>query len=90
MRALISLFMTLRGRLKDVPVRKIGIEMKNPPMAHTLDTDDFCRYLFSLENESDTLIFMATRTRPKHKKPHTHLPPAMAGDEPTSLTAKRN
>lgn len=28
--------------------------MKNPPMAHTLDTDDFCRYLFSLERERES------------------------------------
>lgn len=36
-------------RFRYSPVRKIGMEMKKPPIAHTLDTDDFCRYLFSLE-----------------------------------------
>jgi hypothetical protein len=35
-------------RFKDLPVRKIGMEMKKPPMAQTLDTEDFCRYLFCL------------------------------------------
>lgn len=46
-------FMARRGvKDNDLPVRKIGIEMKKPPMAHTLETDDFCRYLFALESKS--------------------------------------
>lgn len=31
-----------------IPVKKMGIEMKNPPTAHTLLTLDFCKYLFPL------------------------------------------
>lgn len=35
-------FIYERDKLKvNLPVRKIGMEMKNPPMAHTLDTELF-------------------------------------------------
>lgn len=33
-----------------LPVRKIGIEIKKPAIAQTLDTEDFWRYLFSLHS----------------------------------------
>lgn len=37
--------------ISTLPVKKTGMEMKNPPTAHTLLIDDFCRYLFVLKKK---------------------------------------
>lgn len=93
-----------QDKFTDLPVKKIGIEMKNPPIAQTLDTDDFWRYLFSLESrkrERESLIKLSWRRLTRNTHIHTdkqtskcylypYLPPATAGEAPTSLTAKRN
>lgn len=32
-----------------LPVKNIGMDIKNPPIAHTRETLDFCKYRFSLK-----------------------------------------
>lgn len=67
------------------------MDMKKPPMAQTLETDDFCKYLLALKGKKNEMIINDVGVDvEKVCINHTHLPPAMAGDEPTSLTAKRN
>lgn len=36
-------------KVYNAPVKNIGIEIKNPPMAHTRLTPDFSRYLLPLK-----------------------------------------
>lgn len=74
----------------------MGMEMKNPAMAQTLDTEDFWRYLFSLQKEkkerksNKRIDFNCIATRNGHNSClllfHTFvLPPAMTKRRPIWL-----
>lgn len=66
----------------------MGMDMKNPPIAHILDRLDFCKYLFSLHMEmkkeiKTTISFIASLSQ-------YYRIPATPEDDPSNFTVNRN
>jgi hypothetical protein len=71
---------------KTLPVRNMGMDMKNPPIAHILDRLDFCKYLFSLhvntKKEIKNLFYASLFL-------YYRIPATPEGD-PSSFTVNKN